>query len=55
VIGYLLPVTHGIRLAQDIMLRGWTAATWEFAALGAIGAVLLILTWILLRRNMVRV
>jgi ABC-2 type transport system permease protein len=55
VVGYLLPVTHGIRLAQDIMLRGWTAATWEFAALLGIGAVLLVLTWILLRRNMVRV
>jgi ABC-2 type transport system permease protein len=54
-IGYLLPVTHGIRLTQDLMLRGWTDAVWQIAALGAIAAVLLILTWILLRRNMVRV
>jgi hypothetical protein len=48
-------VTHGIRLTQDLMLRGWTDAVWQIAALGAIAAVLLILTWILLRRNMVRV
>jgi ABC-2 type transport system permease protein len=55
IIGYLLPVTHGIRLTQDLMLRGWTNAGWEILALAAIAAVLLVVTWILLRRNMVRV
>jgi ABC-2 type transport system permease protein len=54
-IGYLLPVTHGIRLTQDLMLRGWTNATWEIGALAAIAAVLFVLTWVLLRRSMVRV
>ena len=53
-IGYLLPVTHGIRLSQDLMLRGWTDATWQIGALAAIAAVLLVLTWLLFRRNMVR-
>ena len=53
-IGYMLPVTHGIRLAQDVMLRGWTDATWQIGALAAIAGVLLIVTWLLLRRNMVR-
>ncbi len=54
-IGYMLPVTHGIRLVQDLMLRGWTDATWQIGALAAISAVLLVVTWLLLRRNMVRV
>jgi ABC-2 type transport system permease protein len=53
-IAYLLPVTHGIRLLQDVMLRGSTIHTWEFAALGAIAAVTLISAWLLLRRSMTR-
>jgi len=53
-IGYLLPVTHGIRLTQDLMLRGSTTAVWEIGALAAIGVVLLIVTWLLLRRGMTR-
>ena len=35
ILAYTLPVTHGIRLIQDIMLRGSTTQLWEFAALGA--------------------
>ena len=35
VLAYMLPVTHGIRLMQDIMLRGGTTQTWEYAALMA--------------------
>lgn len=54
-VGYSLPVTHGIRLVQDIMLRGWTNAGWQIGALVAITAVLLFLTWLLLRRGMTRV
>jgi ABC-2 type transport system permease protein len=52
--GYLLPVTHGIRLTQDIMLRGWTNAGWQIAALAGIGAALLFVSWVLLRRSMTR-
>ncbi len=51
-IAYTLPVTHGIRLLQDLMLRGTTNHAWEFLALGAIAAVTLMLAWILLRRGM---
>ena len=51
---YLLPVTHGIRLIQDVMLRGWTKEGWELVALAAIAGVLLLATWFLLRRNMTR-
>lgn len=53
-IAYLLPVTHGIRLLQDLMLRGATTETWEFLALGAIAAVTLVAAWLILRRSMTR-
>jgi len=53
-IAYALPVTHGIRLLQDVMLRGGTVHTWEYAALAAIAAVTLVLSWALLRRSMTR-
>lgn len=51
---YVLPVTHGIRLIQDVMLRGWTNEAWEMVALGIIAAVLLVATWLRLRRSMTR-
>jgi ABC-2 type transport system permease protein len=51
---YVLPVTHGIRLVQDLMLRGWTNASWQVVALAGIGAVLLLASWVLLRRSMTR-
>lgn len=53
-IAYTLPVTHGIRLLQDLMLRGGTNQAWEFLALVAIALVTLVLAWILLRRGMTR-
>jgi ABC-2 type transport system permease protein len=53
-IAYTLPVTHGIRLLQDLMLRGGTNQAWEFLALGVIAFVTLVLAWILLRRGMTR-
>jgi ABC-2 type transport system permease protein len=52
--GYLLPVTHGVRLIQDFMLRGWTNAGWQIAALAGLGVALLLLAWLLLRRSMTR-
>jgi hypothetical protein len=39
-VAYALPVTHGIRLLQDFMLRGGTYAGWEVWALAGIGALL---------------
>jgi len=53
-LAYGLPVTHGIRLLQDLMLRGTTTNGWEWGALVAIGAVSLFASWILLRRTMQR-
>jgi ABC-2 type transport system permease protein len=51
---YSLPVTHGIRLLQDVMLRGTTTAWWELGALAGIAAITLTLAWLLLRRSMNR-
>ena len=53
-LAFLLPVTHGIRLMQDIMLRGGTTQTWEFGALAAIALVTLVFAWLRLRRGMTR-
>jgi ABC-2 type transport system permease protein len=53
-LAFTLPVTHGIRLMQDIMLRGGTTQTWEYAALGLIAIVTLGFSWSGLRRNMSR-
>ncbi len=50
--GDLLPVTHGIRLLQDLMLRGSTTEPWHLWALAAIATVSLVATWLLLRRGM---
>jgi ABC-2 type transport system permease protein len=51
-LAYLLPVTHGIILLQDLMLRGTTNAAWEFGALALISAVTLFIAWVLMRRSM---
>lgn len=51
-LAYTLPVTHGIQLLQDLMLRGSIGQVWQLAALGGIAAVTLVLAWMLLRRGM---
>ncbi|HUG28943.1 MAG TPA: ABC transporter permease [Candidatus Limnocylindria bacterium] len=48
----LLPVTHGIALLQQTMLTGSIGEPWQLVALGGIGAVVLALSWILLRREL---
>lgn len=51
-LAYLLPVTHGIRLIQDVMLRGAITEGWQVAALGLIALVTTTASWLLLRRGM---
>jgi ABC-2 type transport system permease protein len=51
---YLLPVTNGIRLLQDIMLRGATHSLWQLGLLAGVGLALFLLTALLLRRSMAR-
>jgi ABC-2 type transport system permease protein len=52
VIAYALPVTHGIQLLQDVMLRGTTTHGWQAIVLVGIALVTLVVAWLLLRRNM---
>ena len=49
---YGLPVTHGIQLLQDYMLRGRTNEGWELDALAGIGLVLFMITSVTVRRNL---
>jgi ABC-2 type transport system permease protein len=50
VISYALPVTHGISLLQEHMLRGDVRDTWMLAALAGIGLVLYVGSLLRLRR-----
>jgi ABC-2 type transport system permease protein len=49
---YSLPVTHGIQLLQDYMLRGTTNQGWELEVLAGIGVVLFLITSVTVRRNL---
>jgi ABC-2 type transport system permease protein len=51
-IAYVLPVTHGVRLLQDLMLLGRAQAS-DAAALVAIAVVLFVPSLLLLRRSLV--
>jgi ABC-2 type transport system permease protein len=51
---YAIPVTNGISLMQDVMLRGTIREPWQAGLLAAIGLVLLLACWLLLRRGMSR-
>jgi ABC-2 type transport system permease protein len=52
VAAYALPVTHGIALLQEQMLSGSISHPWQLLALAGIAAVLLTLSWILVRREL---
>ena len=49
-IAWSLPATYGIRMLQDIMLRGAPIPLLIFAGIAVIGAVLFVIDWLLLRR-----
>ena len=51
---YAIPVTNGIVLMQDVMLRGEIREPWNAFLLAAIGLLLLLACWLLLRRGMAR-
>jgi len=51
---YALPVTNGITLMQDVMLRGEIREPFQLAILAATALILLIVCWLLLRRGMTR-
>jgi hypothetical protein len=54
VAAYAIPVTSGIPLIQDVMLRGEIREPWQALLLAAIGLLLLLACWLLLRRGMDR-
>src|SRR6185369_1400996 len=47
---YALPVTHGISLLQDLLLRGTITHAWQVGALAFLAVALLLSSWALLRR-----
>lgn len=49
---YALPVTHGISLLQDLLLTGSVTYPWQVLALAIIAGVVLLLSWLLLRREL---
>jgi ABC-2 type transport system permease protein len=51
-LAYALPVTHGIRLLQDLMLRGGTDQQWHVWVLAGLGAGFFVVAWLALRLMM---
>ena len=52
VLAWSLPATYGIRMLQDIMLRGSALPLLVFLGAAAIGSVLFLIDWMLLRKKM---
>jgi ABC-2 type transport system permease protein len=52
VAAYALPVTHGIALLQELMLTGTVTQSWQLVALTGIAGLLLVSSWVLLRREL---
>ena len=52
VLAWSLPATYGIRMLQDIMLRGSSLPALYFQGIAAIGLGLFLINWLLLRRRM---
>jgi ABC-2 type transport system permease protein len=52
VAAYALPVTHGISLLQELMLSGTVTQSWQLVTLTGIAGVLLVSSWVLLRREL---
>jgi ABC-2 type transport system permease protein len=52
VAAYALPVTHGIAMLQELMLTGTVTQSWQLVALTGIAGLLLVSSWVLLRREL---
>jgi len=48
-LAYVLPVTHGIALLQDALLRGTVTEPWMIGALGGIGVALYVVSLLRMR------
>lgn len=51
-VSWLLPATYGIRILQDVMLRGYALPLRIIIGLAAMGLVLFVFNWLMLRRKM---
>jgi ABC-2 type transport system permease protein len=52
ILAWSLPATYGIRMLQDIMLRGSSVPQLVFLGITSIGIVLFLIDWVLLRKKM---
>jgi ABC-2 type transport system permease protein len=52
ILAWSLPATYGIRMLQDIMLRGSSVPLLVFLGIASIGIALFLINWILLRKTM---
>ncbi|MEO5888069.1 MAG: ABC transporter permease, partial [Anaerolineales bacterium] len=52
VLAWSLPATYGIRMLQDVMLRGAAIAPILFRGIALIGLGFFVVDWLLLRRKM---
>jgi len=52
ILAWSLPATYGIRMLQDIMLRGSSVPLLVFLGITSIGIVLFLIDWALLRKKM---
>ncbi|MFT3892047.1 MAG: ABC transporter permease [Anaerolineales bacterium] len=52
VLAWSLPATYGIRMLQDVMLRGASVPWLLFEGIALIGVVLFLVDWLLLRKRM---
>ena len=52
VLAWSLPATYGIRMLQDVMLRGSTVPPLIFQGIALIGIALFLIDWFLLKRRM---
>jgi ABC-2 type transport system permease protein len=52
VLAWSLPATYGIRMLQDVMLRGSTVPPMIFQGIALIGIALFLIDWFLLKRRM---
>ena len=51
ILAWSLPATYGIRMLQDVMLRGSAVPVLVFLSFSGIGMVLFLIDWILLRKK----
>jgi ABC-2 type transport system permease protein len=51
-LAWSLPATYGIRMLQDIMLRGSSVPQLLFLGVASMGVVLFLIDWVLLRKKM---